>query len=338
MIEKNSRIFIAGHQGLVGAAVLRLLKSRGYLNLCYSVKASLDLRDRDEVFRYFDRARPEGVIMCAGRVGGIGANQASPVEFLAENLAMGTNVIEAADYYDVERFVYLGSSCIYPRINPQPITEDQLLSGRLEPTNEGYAIAKITCVKLCETLRSQHGNGFVALMPTNLYGPGDRYEAESSHVIPALLLKMLIAKKNGKESVVCWGSGEPLRELLYVDDLASACVLVLQDDGGFPILNVGSGEEISIHGLAEAIAGVVGYEGRFEWDESKPDGVKRKLLCSARIRSLGWRPKTSLALGLKKTLKDFQERIQWVEDIERSSEHNRLSGLRRVFNEDDRIV
>ncbi len=338
MIAKESRIFVAGHQGLVGSAVLRTLRGAGFRNLCYSVRASLDLRNREEVFRYFDRARPKGVVMCAGRVGGIGANQSSPVEFMAENLAMGTNVIEAADHYDVDRFVYLGSSCIYPRRSPQPITEDQLLSGRLEPTNEGYAIAKIACVKLCESLRLQYGKGFVSLMPTNLYGPGDRYEADSSHVIPALLLKMLLAKRSGQESVSCWGSGQPLRELLYVDDLAAACVLVLQHDGGFPILNVGSGEEVSIHELAEKIADVVGYYGKLNWDQSKPDGVKRKLLCSERIRSLGWRPRTPLSVGLKKTFQDFQERIERSAEMERGRERQQGSGQSRLVKSDDRVV
>lgn len=307
-MDTSERIYVAGHQGLVGSAVVRCLQTAGYRDLLLRSRSDLDLCDQSRVLKFFNEHRPAGVIMCAGRVGGILANQASPADFLSENLSQGINVIEASARYGVRRLVYLGSACIYPRLCRQPIVESALLSAPLEPTNEGYAIAKIACLKLCEALRTQRGLGFVTLMPANVYGPGDRYHATVSHVIPALMLKMLEAKRAGATEVCCLGSGRVSREFIYVDDLAAACLVALGEACDHGILNVGSGEEVSIATLSGMIAEVVGFTGGRIWDSSRPNGVEQRILDSSRIRSLGWRPETRLVEGLPLVFADLVAR------------------------------
>jgi GDP-L-fucose synthase len=306
-IARESRIFVAGHRGLVGTAIVRALSTQGYRNLLLRTHAELDLGDQREVRRFFDETRPEAVIMAAARVGGIHANSSRPAEFIRDNLLIQDNVIDSAHRSGVGKFVFLGSSCIYPKLAPQPIKEDYLLSGPLEPTNEWYAIAKIAGVKMCQAFRRQYGFNAISLMPTNLYGPGDNFDLQNSHVLPALIRKIHEAKMRKDAQVVVWGTGTPRREFLHVDDLADAVLYLLQTYDEESILNIGWGEDVTIRELAELIVSVIDYRGELAFDTSKPDGVPRKLLDVERLRALGWRPKIPLRLGVEQTYRWFLE-------------------------------
>ena len=300
-MEPDAKVYVAGHRGLVGSAIMRRLKSAGYEKLATRTSDELDLRDQAAVDNFFEKERPEFVILAAAKVGGILANDTYRGEFIRDNLQIQTNVIDAAQRHGVQRLLFLGSSCIYPRECPQPMKEEHLLTGPLEPTNEPYAIAKIAGIKLCEALNDQYGTRYLSVMPTNLYGPGDDFDLETSHVLPALIHKCHRAKEGGRDEVVLWGTGEPRREFLYVDDLADACVYLLEETDQTDLTNIGVGEEISINGLAELIADVVGFEGGFEHDLSKPDGTPRKLLDVSRLEELGWQPEYELRQGISKT-------------------------------------
>ncbi len=295
----DAPIFVAGHRGLVGAAILRRLQAEGASRLVTRTHAQLDLTRQAEVEKFFAAERPAYVVLAAARVGGIQANNTRPAEFLTENLLIQTNVIDAAWRNGVEKLLFLGSSCIYPKLAPQPIQEEALLTGPLEPTNEAYAIAKIAGLKMVEAYRKQYGFPGISLMPTNLYGPGDNFDLEASHVLPALLRRFHEARRDGRESVLLWGTGSPRREFLHVDDLADASLLLLRDYDEAGIINVGCGEDVSILELAKLIAQVVGYDGAIELDRSKPDGTPRKLLDISRLRALGWKPRISLEDGIR---------------------------------------
>jgi len=297
----SSKIFVAGHLGLVGSAIVRSLQQQGFSNLLVRTRAELDLTNQAAVNKLFDQERPEYVFMAAARVGGILANSTYPAEFIRDNLAIELNLIDAAHRFGSKKLQFLGSSCIYPKHAPQPIREEYLLSGKLEPTNEWYAIAKIAGIKLAQAYRQQYGFRTISLMPTNLYGPGDNFDLQSSHVLPALMRKFHEAKMAAAPEVVIWGSGEPRREFLHADDLADASVFLMLNYDEPEIINVGSGEEQTIRELALAISDVVGYCGALSFDTSKPDGPPRKLLESCRLQRLGWRPRISLREGLRKT-------------------------------------
>jgi GDP-L-fucose synthase len=306
-MPKEARIFVAGHRGLVGSAIVRRLEAEGYANLIVRTRGQLDLTRQADTERFFDLERPEYVFLAAARVGGIGANSAYPADFIYENLAISLNVIHSAHASGVKKLLNLGSSCIYPRMAPQPLREESFLTGPLEPTNEAYAVAKIAAIRLCKHFRQQYGDAFISAMPTNLYGPGDNYDPESSHVLPALIRKFHDDKENGTEAVL-WGDGSPMREFLYVDDLADACVFLMnevdpEDIGEF--INVGSGEEISIKELADLVAETVGYHGEITWDAARPNGTPRKLMDNSRLRAMGWRPRIGFRGGLELSYQDF---------------------------------
>lgn len=304
-LSHSSRIFVAGHRGLVGSAIRRRLEKNGYLNLILATREELDLRDQAAVSRFFARQLPEFVFLAAAKVGGILANSTRPAEFLYENLAIQTNVIHAAWQNRAQKLVFLGSSCIYPQLAPQPIKEEYLLTGSLEPTNEAYAVAKIAGLKLAEAYRKQYGFRAVSLMPTNLYGPGDNFDLETSHVLPALIRRFHEAKISSSPSITLWGTGTPRREFLHVDDLAAAACFVMENyEGGEPLgnlLNVGVGEDLSIAELADLVARTVSYTGEIRFDPSRPDGTPRKLLDVSHIHSLGWRARISLKAGIAST-------------------------------------
>ncbi len=300
-MQNDSPIFVAGHTGLVGSAIVRKLQSLGFTRLSLQRRAELDLTSREQVDQYFEQERPEYVFLAAARVGGILANATCPVDFLRDNSLIQMNVIEAAYQCGVKKLEFFGSSCIYPKFAPQPIKEEYLLTGPLEPTNEPYAIAKIAGIKLCDAYRWQYGFNAISLMPTNLYGPGDNFDLQSSHVLPALLRKIHEAQMTGAEEVNIWGTGTTRREFLYVDDLASAAIFLMEHYDESQHINVGTGEDITIAELANTIARVVGYSGRFVYDKSKPDGTPRKLLDVDRLHSLGWRHKTELEEGIRRT-------------------------------------
>lgn len=300
-MNKGSRVFVAGHRGLVGSAVLRELRKAGYSDLVVADSKELDLRSQVEVEKFFSSRRLEVVILAAAKVGGIHANATYPVEFLRDNLQIQTNVIDAAWRHGVSKLCFLGSSCIYPKLAPQPISEDALLTGPLESTNEWYAVAKIAGIKLCQAYRRQYGFNAISLMPTNLYGPGDNFDAMNSHVLPALIRRFHEAKIGGAEVVTVWGTGSPRREFLHIEDLARAVVFLTQVFEGEELVNVGCGEDVSIRELAELVARVVGFGGRVEFDASKPDGTPRKLLNVSRLTGLGWRPQISLEEGVRST-------------------------------------
>jgi GDP-L-fucose synthase len=304
-MDKSDTIFVAGHRGMVGSALIRRLESEGFSNLLVRDRPKLDLRDGSAVAKFFGEEKPAVVILAAARVGGIKANNDYPVEFLLENLQIQNNVIRSAYESRARKLLFLGSSCIYPKLAPQPIPETALLSGPLEPTNEAYAIAKIAGIKLCQAYASEHGANFISVMPTNLYGPNDNFDLETSHVLAALLRKAHEAKTRKDSELLAWGSGKPRREFLHVDDLASACVLLLEQYDSPEIINVGCGEDISIRELAELICDVVGFVGKLAWDTNKPDGTPRKLLDISRLRSLGWKPSISLPDGIARTYKWF---------------------------------
>jgi GDP-L-fucose synthase len=306
-MEKDARIYVAGHRGLVGSAIVRGLLAAGHTNLVYRTHKELSLIDQAAVRGFFESERPEFVFMAAARVGGIHANNFYRGEFIYENLAMATNVIDSAHRSDVKRMVFLGSSCIYPRDCPQPMREEHLLTGPLEQTNEPYAIAKIAGLKMCEAYNSQYGAEFVAVMPTNLYGINDNFDLETSHVLPALIRKSHEATLRGDDTLEVWGTGRPLREFLFVDDLAEACIFVMNQHGTTDMLNIGSGEEVSIRELAETVCDVVGFTGKIEFDPGRPDGTPRKLLDSSRINRLGWHPKVELREGIRITYRWFRE-------------------------------
>lgn len=304
MADENT-VYIAGHTGLVGSSVARLLAKEKDVSLVTRTSSELDLRDQAAVTRFFEQEKPKKVILAAATVGGILANKSYPADFLYNNLTISSNVIHAAYLHGVEKFINLGSSCIYPRLAEQPIREESLLTGELEPTNQWYAVAKISAVKMIEAYREQYGFNGITLMPTNLYGPGDDFDPESSHVIPALLRRFHEAKLNDIPVVTLWGTGTPLREFMYVDDLARACAFFLDTDTEHNLINVGFGKDISIAELARIVADVVEYKGRLEFDTTKPDGMPRKLLNNERVSALGWEPTISLGKGLKMTYEWF---------------------------------
>ena len=300
-MQKQDSIFVAGHRGLAGGAIVRDLQGAGYTNLLTRTRAELDLADRAAVRRFFEAERPAVVVLAAAKVGGIKANADFPVEFLLQNLLIQNNVIEAAADFGAGKLLFLGSSCIYPKFAPQPIPESALLTGALEPTNEAYAIAKVAGIKLCQAYAREYGKKFICAMPTNLYGPGDNFDLESSHVLPALLRKVYEAKKSGAREVFVWGSGTPRREFLHVDDLAGACRFLLENYDSPEIVNVGCGEDVTIRELAGLICEVVGFTGDLVFDTSKPDGTPRKLLDTTKLTALGWKPRIALRDGLAQT-------------------------------------
>jgi GDP-L-fucose synthase len=305
---ESARIYIAGHRGLVGSSICRALHRVGCQNLIVRTHAELDLLDTALVKRFFANEKPSLVFLAAARVGGILANDTRPAEFLFENLQIQNSVIHAAHDAGVRKLLFLGSSCIYPKHASQPIREDSLLSAPLEPTNEWYAIAKIAGVKMCQAYRKQYGADFISVMPTNLYGPNDNYDPAASHVLPALIRRFHEAKIGRARSVTCWGSGAPFREFLHADDLARACLFLMENYSDEQIINVGSGQELSIRQLAETVARVVGFNGEINWDTSKPDGTPRKLLDSSRLFALGWRPQIDLETGIQSAYEDFLDR------------------------------
>ena len=307
-MEKNSKIYVAGHRGMVGSAIVRELRRQGYTNLVLRTHEELDLCRQADVEAFFQAEKPEYVFLAAAKVGGIEANRKAPADFMYQNMTLEMNVINAAWKNGCKKLEFLGSSCIYPRMAPQPMTEDCLLTGALEQTNEAYALAKISGLKYCEYLNRQYGTDFISVMPTNLYGPGDNYHAENSHVLPALIRRFHEAKEAGAKSVACWGDGSPLREFLYVDDLADLCVFLMNNYSGNEIVNAGSGKELTIKALAELVAKVVGYEGSIEWDATRPNGTPRKLLDVSKAAKLGWTYKTELEEGIRLSYEDFLAR------------------------------
>lgn len=308
-MERDSRIFLCGHRGMVGSACLRNLQAEGFSRILTRTHAELDLRNQQAVKAFFDTEKPEYVILAAAKVGGILANQANNAEFLLENLEIQNNVIQQSFLHGVKKFCFLGSSCIYPREAPQPIREEYLLTGPLEPTNEGYALAKIAGYKLCLFLSRQYGWNTISLMPCNLYGTNDNYDPNSSHVFPALVRRFVLAAQENKTEETLWGTGRPLREFLHVDDLAAAVLHFMEHHNDPTFVNVGSGSEISIAELASRIAKEAGFRGKITWDSSKPDGMPRKLMDSSKANSLGWFPKISLAEGIQRTVREFRSTL-----------------------------
>lgn len=305
MMEKNAKIYVAGHRGMVGSAICRALESQGYHKLVKRTSKELDLRRQDLVEAFFEKEQPEYVFLAAAKVGGILANDKHPADFMYDNMILEMNVIKAAFDHGVKKLMFLGSSCIYPRMAPQPMPESCLLTSSLEKTNEAYALAKISGLKYCEYLNRQYGTDYISVMPTNLYGPNDNYHPEHSHVLPALIRRFHEAKVSGTKTVTCWGTGAPLREFLYVDDLADACVYLMNHYSGNETVNLGTGKELTIKELTELVAKVVGYTGTIEWDPTKPDGTPRKLLDVSKLEKLGWHYKTELEDGIRLTYDDF---------------------------------
>ena len=306
-MNHDSKIYVAGHRGMVGSAIVRELQRRGYNNLVLRTHGELDLRRQEAVEHFFATERPEYVFVAAAKVGGIVANQSALADFMYDNMIMEMNIIHSAWQTGCRKLEFLGSSCIYPRLAPQPMKEDCLLTSSLEPTNEAYALAKISGLKYCEYLNRQYGTDFISVMPTNLYGPNDNYHPEHSHVLPALIRRFHEAKTAGLDTVTCWGDGTPLREFLYVDDLADLCVFLMENYSGNETVNAGTGKEISIRELTELVAHIVGYTGAIVWDTTRPNGTPRKLLDVSKATAMGWTYKTELADGIKMTYKDFLE-------------------------------
>ncbi|MBQ8969939.1 MAG: GDP-L-fucose synthase [Lachnospiraceae bacterium] len=308
-MEKSAKIYVAGHRGLVGSAIVRNLTAKGYRNLVTRTHKELDLTEQAAVRAFFEEERPEYVVLAAAKVGGINANNTSPAEFAWENMQIQCNVIKCAHDYKVKKLLFLGSTCIYPRMAPQPIREDALLTGPLEETNEAYAIAKISGLEMCRFFKRQYGDDFISCMPTNLYGPYDNYDMNNSHVLPAMLRKFHEAKENNEETVTLWGSGAPLREFLYVDDMADACVFLLENYSGEQHVNIGTGKELTIRELAELVKKTVGFEGEIVWVSGKPDGTPRKLTDVRKLHSLGWMHKVELSEGVQLAYDWFKENI-----------------------------
>lgn len=308
-MEKNAKIYVAGHRGLVGSAVVRRLQSQGYTNVVIRASSELDLTNQQSVDDFFSTEKPDYVFLAAAKVGGILANDTYPADFIYKNIMIEANIINAAYETKVKKLLFLGSTCIYPKLAEQPLKEEYLLTGSLEPTNEWYAVAKIAGIKMCQAYRLQHGCDFISAMPTNLYGPGDNFDLESSHVMPALIRKFHEAKVNASPSVTMWGTGTPKREFCHVDDCANACVFLMQNYSDQEIVNIGVGEDITIKALGEMIQSTVGYEGEVVFDTAKPDGTPRKLVDITRIKSLGWTPKISLEQGVKDTYHWFQANV-----------------------------
>lgn len=305
MMEQNAKIYVAGHRGMVGSAIVRKLKEKGYTNIIVRTHKELDLLSQDRVNRFFEEEKPDYVFLAAAKVGGIGANTTQIADFLYENMMVEMNVINAAWKNGVKKLEFLGSSCIYPKYAPQPMPESCLLTSSLEPTNEGYALAKISGLKYCEYLNRQYGTKYISVMPTNLYGPNDNYHPEHSHVLPALIRRFHEAKINKLPSVTCWGDGSPLREFMYVDDMADACVFLMNNYEGNETVNIGTGKELSIKQLTELVAKTIGYNGEIKWDTTKPNGTPRKLLDTTKLHSLGWNHKIELEEGISLTYQDY---------------------------------
>ncbi len=314
-MQKQDRIYVAGHRGLVGSAIVRRLQAEGYDNLVTRTSRELDLREQQAVRDFFAAEKPDYVILAAAKVGGILANDTYPADFIYDNLMMEANVIHASYENGVKKLLALGSTCIYPKMAPQPLNEDALLTGPLEPTNQWYAVAKIAGIKLCQAYQRQYGCRFVAAMPTNLYGPGDNFDLETSHVLPALIRKFHEAKLGGNPSVTLWGTGKPLREFLHVDDMADACVFLLQHYDEPEIVNIGVGEDLSIAALADIVREVVGFQGAIVYDASKPDGTPRKLVDTKKINGLGWRAKIGLRAGVEQTYRWFLDNVDQVRGL-----------------------
>ncbi|QLY79108.1 GDP-L-fucose synthase [Clostridium intestinale] len=304
-MNKDSKIYVAGHRGLVGSAIVRNLESKGYINIIKKIHSELDLTNQEAVRRFFEEEKPEYVFLAAAKVGGINANNIYPADFIYENLQIQNNVIKAAHDINVQKLLFLGSTCIYPKLAPQPIKEEYLLTGLLEETNEAYAIAKIAGLEMCKFFKRQYGDNFISCMPTNLYGPNDNFDLKNSHVLPALIRKFHEAKVNNSDKVEIWGTGTPLREFLYVDDMADACVFLMENYDGEQHVNIGTGEEVSIRELAETIKDVVGFNGELVFNTAMPDGTPRKLTTVEKLNGLGWRHKVSLNEGIKMSYEWF---------------------------------
>ena len=307
-VDRSSKVFVAGHKGMVGGAIVRKLQDQGFQNIVTRSSTELDLRDRERVIDFFQHEQPVIVLLAAAKVGGILANDTYPADFLSDNLRIQLNVMDAAHDSGVERLVFLGSSCIYPKFAEQPIREDALMTGALEPTNDAYAVAKIAGIQQIQAMRKQHGHRWISVMPSNLYGPGDNYDPAGSHVLPALIRRYAEAKAEGQTTLTNWGTGTPLREFLYVEDLADACVFLLENYDSSEHINVGSGKDLSIRALAEMVAEEVGFTGETRWDTSKPDGTPRKLLDVSKINELGWKATTGLREGIRNSIRDFESR------------------------------
>lgn len=307
-MEKNSKIFVAGHRGLSGSAIVRNLEKQGYTNIITKSKNELDLRNQKKVFDFFEFEKIEYVFDAAAKVGGIHANSTYPADFIYDNLMIQTNLIDSAYRHGVKKFLFLGSVCIYPKFAPLPIVEDCLLTGFLEPTNEAYAVAKIAGIKMCQAYRKQYGFNAISLMPTNLYGPGDNYHPENSHVMAAMIRRFVEAKNKNLEEVICWGDGSPKREFLYSDDLATACIIAMKNYDEYEIMNVSTGEEVSIKETSETVSKVVGYNGKIKWDTTKPNGTIKRPLHIEKIKKLGWKPQVSLEDGIKNSILDFKNK------------------------------
>lgn len=309
-MELGAKIYVAGHRGLVGSALVRRIEAEGYSNLVVRTSAELDLRRQEQVERFFEREKPEYVFLAAAKVGGILANSTYPGQFIYENLAIQSNILECSRIHGVKKLLFLGSSCIYPRDCPQPIREEYLLTGPLEPTNEAYAIAKIAGIKTAQAYRKEYGSNFITVMPTNLYGPNDNYDLHNSHVLPALIRKFHEAKVKREPLVTLWGTGAPRREFLHVDDLANACVFLMDHYDEGEIINIGTGEDLSIRDLAEIVKRIIGFEGEIRWDSTKPDGTPRKMLWVERLHQAGWYHRIGLEEGIVTTYRDFLEKAQ----------------------------
>lgn len=309
-MKYDSKIYVAGHRGLVGSAIVRNLEDRGFKNIIFRTHKELDLTNQDEVREFFRAERPEYVFLAAAKVGGINANNKYPADFIYENLIIQNNVIKSAHDFNVKKLLFLGSTCIYPKMAEQPIKEEYLLTGALEETNEAYAVAKIAGLEMCKFFKRQYGDNFISCMPTNLYGPNDNYDLNNSHVLPALIRKFHEAKINNYDSVEIWGTGKPLREFLYVDDMADACVYLMENYDGEQHVNIGTGEEVSIKKLAEIIKEVVGFSGQIRFNTSMPDGTPRKLTNIDKLNQLGWRYKVSLKDGIEKSYKDYLNKLE----------------------------
>ncbi|QQD15370.1 GDP-L-fucose synthase family protein [Sphingobacterium sp. UDSM-2020] len=308
-MQKSDKIYIAGHRGMVGSAILRELKNQGYHNFILKTSEELDLRDSHAVMNFFKDERPEYVFLAAAKVGGIIANNSYKADFIYENLMIQNNVIHQSHINNVKKLMFLGSSCIYPKFASQPLREEYLLTGELEPTNEPYAIAKIAGIKMCDSYRDQYGSNFISVMPTNLYGPNDNYDLNNSHVLPALLRKFITAKRLGDREVIIWGTGKPLREFLHADDLANACIFLMKNYDEKGIVNIGVGEDISISDLAKLVKKIVGYDGNIVFDETKPDGTPRKLMDVSKLNALGWNARITLTEGVSEVFQAVKDKF-----------------------------